>query len=217
MRIRSLVIMFSSLFVATSYGQDLNFFRTFTPVIFEDSQGRTITIRNIEENEFDAVKTLATDSFAQAYGFTTQEKIDGLKKVYDVLMVEEIAFFRANHATMISLVAICNDKIIGYFSAHLLDMPLQMYGRFLVIDPEFQRFGVAERLLKCCSEFLPSLKKVVCLTSKKNPVAQKFYEHLGGKKVENPSWMKYLYSNLNTSGYIGYEFDEAALAAFNNR
>jgi hypothetical protein len=58
------------------------------------------------------------------------------------------------------------------------------------------------------------LASAVCLTSRKNLKPQKIYEYLGGKKVENPAWLSYLYSNLNPAEFVGYEFDQSALMKF---
>jgi ribosomal protein S18 acetylase RimI-like enzyme len=198
-------------------GQDLQIRRPILPTTFSDAQGHSIIIRETLESDFNAIKVLCINTFIHIYNLTTKEKKDAFQAVYDTLMAEELVYFHTNHQKMISLVAVCNDNIIGFLSANLTDVPHEMYGRSFAIAPAFQHQGVGRRMIMRCIELLPSLKRAICLTSKRNNLTPKIYEHFGGKRVENHSWGRYLYSNLNPSDYVGYEFDETALAAFSSR
>ncbi|MDR3646740.1 MAG: GNAT family N-acetyltransferase [Candidatus Babeliales bacterium] len=187
------------------------------PVMVSDNKDRAVNIREIRDHEFDEVRDLGVKIFTYIYNFTTQEQINDLRKSYDSTISEERNDFNSNYENMISLVATCNNQIIGFLSVNLTDKPNEVYGRVFLVHPTFQKCGIGKKLLKRCRQLLPSSKKVVCMTSKKNERAQQLYAHFGGKKIENPYWSKYLYRNLDVSNYTGYEFDEAALLVFDKK
>ena len=184
------------------------------PIIFQTSQGNTITIREVQEPDFEIIKELAVKVFSQAYNFTTAEETDVLRKSYNLIITDEANFYKEHGNSMIALVAIYNNNIIGYISANLTTRPGEIYERFLVVDSLLQHQGIGKKLMSYCFKLIPNTKRVVCLTNKKNTNTQKLYEYFGGKKVEHPSWTHYLYKNLNPNEYIGYELDEKAIERF---
>jgi ribosomal protein S18 acetylase RimI-like enzyme len=173
-----------------------------------------IEIRSVQESDFSALKSLGVKTFSLVNKLTTPEEIGKLEKTYDALFDEEQMIFSENPQKMIALVAIKKGAIVGYFSAYPTDQADECYARFFMVDSELQKQGLGKQLLHRFREQVPALKRVVCVTNKKNSGAQKLYEYFGGKKVENPAWSIYLYSMLNKADYVGYEFDGNAIAAF---
>jgi ribosomal protein S18 acetylase RimI-like enzyme len=179
--------------------------------------GNIITIRNTEEKDFEEIQALTIKTFSHVYGFTSQEKIYGMKVLYAIFAEEAEALRKSNNNNLISFVAECENKIIGFFSAQVTHAPDEAYGRFIAVDPLFQKQGVMAKMLGTGFALWPSIKRAVCLTKQTNTAAQSLYESFGGKKVLNPSWIGNLYKSLNASDYIGYEFDEAAITALKSR
>lgn len=177
----------------------------------QDTQA--IIIRELQEHDFEAIENLIMATFAHTYAMNTQEQLAGLKKYCNAIITEEKAIHQ-NREKYISLVAICDTKIIGFLSTELIAIPHELYGRIFVVDTFFQGKGIGTLLLKKCRALLPMVNRVVCMTNKKNRNVHKFYEYFGGKKVENPYWSKYLYTYVNSYDYIGYEFDQTAIMAF---
>lgn len=176
-----------------------------------------IIIRHLKDGESVTIKDLAVKTFAKLYNFTTQEQVDKLQKTYDLIIPEESDYLNYNSNKMIALVATNKDIIIGYLSVNVTDNSGEVYIRAFFVDPYFQHHGIGNKLLKYCRNLLPEIKRVVCVTNKLNFSAQKLYSNWGGKKVENPSWQKYLYKIFNIEDYIGYEFDEQVLIDFDTK
>jgi len=179
----------------------------------DSGKGQTI-IRPVQDSDLELVKALAIKTFSVVNQFTTQEQVDALAKVYDVIIAEEQDYLKKNKDNMVALVAAKEDRIIGYFSAHKTNVNSELYARCFMVDPAYQNRSVGKKLLQQCRAILPAIKKVTCLTNKKNNGAQKLYEYFGAKRIENPDWAHHLYSNLKPSDYVGYEFDQKAISRF---
>lgn len=174
-------------------------------------------IREAQETDFEAIEQLAFRTFTATYNITTSQDTLKLKNLCECIIEEELYNFHTNRQNMILLVAVYGEIIIGFFSANRMDNPHELYGRCFVIDTEFQSQGIGKALLKQCRALTPDVTKVVCMTNKKNNGSQKLYAYLGGTKVENPTWLHYLYKRANPADYIYYEFDEKVLQTFDKR
>lgn len=173
-----------------------------------------ITIRQTLLDDFQEIGEISTRSFAGVYGLTTQEQINDYKQKNDSLFAEEKETFIRNRTNMVSLVALCNGKITGFLSTNLTDdAPDELYGRELVIDPTVQKQGIGKLLITHCLRQLPTLKRAVCMTNKKNHNAQAFYKHFKGKEIDVASFQKYLYAALDPANYVGFEFGQAEIQA----
>jgi GNAT superfamily N-acetyltransferase len=172
-----------------------------------------IQVRTVQEEDFEAVKALGLKALILAYNLTDKEQIEALRISYDATLDEDKKQIQSDKG-IIALVAVCRDTVVGYLSANMTKIPFQAYGRTLMVDPSFQHQGVSTLLVKHCMALLPPFISAVCFTSRLNLKAQKFYEYLGGRKVENATWSNYLYSNLNLADFVGYEFGQQTLKKF---
>lgn len=217
MKFKIYIISFCFLLNNALYIYSLERFKPTQLTVSVDNQDCPINLREAQESDFEEIYALCVKTFVHAYKFTTKEQVDLLKKTYDLIIPDELDNLKQNYQTMVATVAVHNNKIIAYFSANLTNNTDEIYARFLAVDPDFQHKNIAKNILKCCRDLLPNLKRVVCLTKKQNIAAQKLYEYFLGKRVEDPAWKCYLYKNLNAQDYIGYEFDESAIFAFDKR
>lgn len=177
-----------------------------------DDTHSTISYRATQHNDYEAIYDLSIKTFARVYNYTTQEQVDRSKKVWDIIIQEEVTALE--NKQIISYVATCNERVIGYISVNLTEAPNEMYLRQIVVDASFQHQGIGKRLIQLCLERLPNITRMVLMTHKKNYDAPKFYEYFGGKRVESPIWQKYLPNNLNAMDFVGYEFAQTELRAF---
>lgn len=208
---KSYVAIFLLLAAGNQYcNQELQIFDQLNTCL--DDTHTTIAYRATQPDDYKAIYDLSIKTFARVYNYTTQEQVDRSKKVWDIIIQEEVAAFE--NKQIISCVATANERVIGYISVNLTDVPDEMYLRQIVVDASYQRQGIGKKLIQHCLELLPNTTRMVLMTHKKNYDAPQFYEYFGGQKVESPIWQKYLPSNLDSKQFVGYEFAKAELRAF---
>jgi ribosomal protein S18 acetylase RimI-like enzyme len=80
--------------------------------------------------------------------------------------------------------------VAGYIASSEALFPDYQWIIELFIDPEFQKKGIATKLMDDTAAWAQShkLKGLVTETEFKNIPAQKFYEKYGFEKIENPGW-----------------------------
>lgn len=177
-----------------------------------------LVIRNANKEDYNQILELSVEAFSKTYNYTKEDQIDELRKVCEEILDEEVDYLKNNSIGMIAFVASINDKIVGYLSLNKTDIANEYYIRGFIVDVNFQKKRIGIKLLKKSREFLGiDFKRAVCLTNKNNINAQEIFLNFGGKKVENPYWSKFLYSNTDISNYIGFEFDEDAIIKLEKR
>ena len=175
----------------------------------------SFSIRLATPADLPAVQQFSLNSFTQLSGLSKPSLM--MQVVYSQIFAQEAADMQSMSSSFMGFTAVANNAVVGYLSAQDISPANTVYARWLAVDPAFQNNGVAGALVQALLAVRPSTVNLYLATAKKNAAAQALYVNNGAVVAPQNMWAPYLYTACSPLLFVGYVFNQAALAALSTR
>ena len=144
----------------------------------------------------------ARDTFISSYkGLYKGQSQKRYSSWWNSFKKDYIKHFKKNKRDIFFLTANLKDKIVGFVVFILPKSSKNAYLDLLIVEPEFQGFGLGRKLLFSIKERFRRVKKIFLLVDRNNKKAKRIYKHLGFVEYNNPkeddpdkwAWMEYVF------------------------